>query len=333
MALSTCQGRDCTPSLTRRSLLAAAIVAGSGQRGIASGDEPGKAADDAHLQDGVETRARSAGLGPLQVSKSANYTAIGDAPEVFRQNALAAFEDVALDYLDYYHGQGFRVQRPTQRMVVVTLADRQSFLRYLGMDVSDQVVGFYDRQHNELVIYDNRARTERKAVPRPRFVNQITLAHEATHQLTYNTGLLNRVGDAPGCVVEGLALFGEVRKTTGRTAPGLLNQDRLRDLAYMQRRGNAWISLSSLLVEDRNSGSFKAGTDDQRSLYYSQSWLFVYFLLKDPARLPGFRAFLKAIFERTESSHRLDDARTHLGDLDQLDSELRGYSIRLLKGR
>ena len=48
----------------------------------------------------------------------------------------------------------------------------------------------------------------------------ITLSHEATHQLTFNTGLLNRKGDVPMCIAEGLAVYGEIRSGPGRNEPG-----------------------------------------------------------------------------------------------------------------
>ncbi len=40
-------------------------------------------------------------------------------------------------------------------------------------------------------------------------VNTFTLVHEAIHQLTYNTGLLDRQADVPVAISEGLATFGE----------------------------------------------------------------------------------------------------------------------------
>ncbi len=56
------------------------------------------------------------------------------------------------------------------------------------------------------------------------------LAHEATHQLCYNTGLLNPKGDTPAAIVEGLACYSEARRLRGRSEPGLLNSERLDSL-------------------------------------------------------------------------------------------------------
>ena len=66
-------------------------------------------------------------------------------------------------------------------------------------------------------------------------------------------------------------------------------------------------------------------------LAYAESWLLVYHLMKEPDLLPKFRDYLKAIRPRRDPKNRLDDARAYLGDLDQLDKDLRRLSIKLLK--
>src|SRR5207253_922227 len=98
-------------------------------------------------------------------------------------------------------------------LVVVTLADRKSFNAFRGATMSTEVGGYYDRKNNALFVFDHRVATDGKAVTAPRYLNQIALAHEATHQLTYNTGMIEREGDVPLAIVEGLAMYGEIRKT------------------------------------------------------------------------------------------------------------------------
>jgi hypothetical protein len=53
--------------------------------------------------------------------------------------------------------------------------------------------------------------------------------------------------------------------------------------------------------------------------------------MKSPTRQPAFRAYLKAVYPRSDPTQRLDDARIHLGDLARIDAELRYYSVQLLK--
>ena len=55
--------------------------------------------------------------------------------------------------------------------------------------------------------------------------------------------------------------------------------------------------------------------------------------MSEPSTRVGFRLYLKAIRDRATPENRLDDARTHLGDLDDLNRELREYSAGLLQER
>jgi uncharacterized protein DUF1570 len=292
-------------------------------------DEPEAASDDA-MQAEIEDRGKRAGLPAFRASRTASYLGVGDAPDLFRTAALQTCETLALDYLDHFKALGFPVKAPAQRLVVVTLADRRSFLAFLGKDLSANVIGIYSRGANLLMVYDNRAGNERDRVTRGRFFNHVSLAHEAMHQLTFNTGLLNRVGDIPLAIIEGLALYGETRRTTGRTPPGLVNQERLRTLAYRQRQGMTWTPVKQLLVDDH---LVQDADDAKRSDFsYAQSWLLVHYLLKTPDRLPQMREYLQAVFERKDASQRLEDAQAHFGDLARLDAHVRAYAVKLLKG-
>ena len=98
---------------------------------------------------------------------------------------------------------------------------------------------------NYLVLFDSRnvPASERGGALK----NVRNLAHEATHQLSFNTRLLNRKGDTPAAIVEGLACYGETRRKRGRSEPGLLNSERLDDLAHVQRRVK-WIEHADLLA-------------------------------------------------------------------------------------
>jgi hypothetical protein len=185
-----------------------------------------------------------------------------------------------------------------------------------------QPAGVYDRASNHLHVFDWR---NVPMAPRASHRNIETLAHEGTHQLTFNTGLLNRKGDTPLCIVEGLGTYGEPRKILGPSDFGRPNLRRLEDLAKIQRRV-AWIPVRDLLADD---SVLRAGNAARVMLAYAESWLLVHFLMKDQAALPRFRQYLKAIATRTHTSDRIADAQTHLGDLDVLDRDLRRYQVKL----
>jgi hypothetical protein len=320
--------------IDRRNWLGRVITLGSGLV-YAHGTAPGVAAQDPMISPVEEAeqelerataRARTATSRPLLTLRTEQYQAVGDAAESFMKITLGDCENIARDFLGYYQGQGFEVRRPGRRLTAVVFLDERPYLEFARRFVPGVTVyawGFYSRRENWLVLFDfrNVPLNERNAA----FKNVKTLAHEGTHQLTYNTGLLNRRGDAPRAVVEGLASYGETRPLHGRGEPGQVNGTRLDDLAHIRRRVR-WISATELLTDD--SATF-GNTLDQTLLAYAQGWLLVYYLMKTPARLPQFQAYLKTISTRADRTHRYDDAEKHFGDLDRLDQELQREAVRL----
>jgi hypothetical protein len=320
--------------------LAGALAAGCLAGFRAWGDEPPDPADEElRAEEMVREAARKAGLKGVGATRSAHFLAVGDGSDGFRALTLRDCEAVASDFLKHYKAQGFEVELPGQRMTVVALADDRSFAAYMGnprlrltakmIDPDPAVHGLYNRRTNALIVFDHRALGPQLG-PRAGYENLRFVAHEGTHQLCFNTGLLDRHGDAPKAIVEGLAMYGEVRPPTGsgRSLPGQLNRMRLSDLARAQRRHLAWIAVEQLLTDD---GPLAQAATHLGLLAYAESWLLVYLLMKDPARLPGFRAYLKAVRARRDPTSRLEDARTHLGDLARLNQDLRAYSVRLLR--
>ncbi len=276
----------------------------------------------------IEEQGRKAGLGPFRSVESPHYRVIGDAPDPYLRLTLRDCEAVATDFLDYYGARGFEVARPPGRLTAVVLADARAFAAFVGKGPDLDNGGRYDRASNRLTTFDYRPSSPGLNLGAG-FLNRVFLAHEATHQLCFNTGLLDRPGDVPRAVSEGLAEFGEVRRPDGPSPPGRFNGVRLNDLARKRRQGVAWIPLPRLLVDD---GPFDGSAGfDALILALAQAWLLAYHLMTDEARLPGFRGYLRAIRARRDPARRLDDAREHLGDLDRLDDDLRKLSVRLLK--
>jgi len=293
---------------------------------LARADEPRDIDPEADAK-AIEEQAHKAGLAELSWIESPHYRVIGDAPEVYLKLTLADCEAVSDDFFAYYRAQGFEVERPKNRLMAVAFANLKSYAAFLGKRPDSANGGRYDRTSNRLYVFDYRPIGANLNL-RAGHVNQVFLAHEAIHQLAFNSGMLDRPGDIPRAVSEGIALYGEIRKPNAPSPPGLLNTMRLTDLAHKQRV-IPWIPLPRLIVDDGPIDG-KAGFDAM-ILAYAQSWLLVYHLMKAPDLLPKFRDYLKAIRPRRDSKNRLDDARAHLGDLDRLDKDLRQLSIKLLK--
>jgi len=321
--------------LDRRAWLRRAVTGAACFGGIGAAPRPRDLAQQPILTPAEEAakelertvaRVSAATSRPLHTVTSEQYQAVGDAAEPFLKITLSDCDQIARDYLEYYQANGFEVRRPDRRLTLVVFVDERPYLEFarkFARGVPRNASGFYSRSENWLVLFDfrNHPQNERGAGLK----NARTLAHEATHQLTFNTGLVNRRGDVPLAVLEGLATYSESRRLHGPDQPGAINGPLLDDLAHIRRRAN-WIKATELLTDDRTSFGI---TLDQTLLAYAQSWLLVYYLMKSPSRLPRFQAYLKTIYARMNKDHRLDDAERNFGDLDRLDEELRRESIRL----
>jgi hypothetical protein len=325
-------GSDCL--VTRRSLLTGALAAWVGVYCRAEEPDQSLTEEDKERRT-IEAIVAKSGLRSVGTTRSPHYLGIGDTSESFRSVTLQDCEAVAADYLDYYRSQGFKVAMPSGRLTVVILADESSLAAFNGdrrlqkspTEAEPHLVarGRYEPRSNRLVVLDMHAVASR----RTGLLNLHVLAHEATHQLTFNTGLLTRRGDVSHSIAEGLAQYGEIRNTNGRTAPGQLHLQNLNVLSAARRLGTPWYPVAQLLADDRPYvlGSFMR----HQKLAYAEAWLLIDYLMKDRSRLEGFRAYLEAIRPRVDPEHRLDDAEKHLGDLDRLNQDLLTYFVRLIK--
>ena len=233
-------GADRRPrNLTRRGWLVGSLVAGWGLTGA------GRHRHDAKEVE-IEALARKAGLPPFRSSRTEHYLGIGDAPDRYREQALADRQGVGDRLPEAFPRQGFR------RHVARAPADGRDprepgLLRGVpGEDPGPVVGGHYDLDTNRLVIFDFRPDAANLAAD-PERVNTLTLIHEATHQLTFNTGLLNRLGDVPLCLSEGLAMYWRSLAPRRPPAAGGDQPPRLRALARPATRprpGFPWTDCS-----------------------------------------------------------------------------------------
>src|SRR5262249_31489909 len=156
--------------------------------------------------DRAQTRARKVTNRPLSLLKSAHYQAIGDASEPFIRLTLSDCEQMAADYLQHFPSRGFDVKLPGRRPTGIVFRHERPFLR-LAENTPPGTMGFFSLSANWLALFDFRN------VPMnphgPGQTNMETLTHEATHQLTFNTGLLARKSDVPLSIMEGLAMYCE----------------------------------------------------------------------------------------------------------------------------
>ena len=294
---------------------------------FALGQSPETNRDDAEEKEVLEI-ARKAKLRPFQTRETPRFRVFGDAPESFLALTLRDCESIATDFCRYYEGHAFPIKPSVDRLSVVALKDDKAFAAFLGIPPNTNLDGLYSKTTNRLVVYDFRP-SGPQAPLRPGYANLRTLAHETTHQLCFNTGLLQREGDVPLALVEGMAMLGEVRKFNAASLPGGVNALRLENIATLRRRNVPWIPLKTLIRDDELLRGSQGGL--VLLLGYAQAWLLVYALMTNPRRREGFKSYLQAIGPRRKSESRLEDAKAHWGDLDEFDNELNALAVTLLK--
>ncbi len=191
----------------------------------------------------------------------------------------------------------------------------------LGEAPGNDVGGHYDLQYNRLVIFDFRSQQEAIAAAAER-VNLFTLVHETAHQLSFNTGILNRQQVPPDCISEGLATYVELWRPGVKNAIGGVNRPRLEAL----RQADDWIEIADLLRDD---AAFEPKTEQ---LAYAESWLLVHHLLRASSRQPRLRQYVAEIQVANQAAAHVTIAEKVFGSLTKLDRDLKEEARKYLRG-
>lgn len=275
----------------------------------------------------LRVEARAAGLGEIRSWNTTRFACQGDAKLEFIKEAAGLCEAMARDYERHFQNQGFTLKKPTQPLIVIILGGADSYQKLLRREPGPFGGGLYEIDKNRLVLCDSRdsaaAAPNRGTAGR---TNTFVLAHEMMHLLTFNTGLLDREADIPLAISEGLATYGEVRKTKDRSELGLINRLRLQAMALHFQNNGEWYPLSRLLQEDR---LFLDAASEQMA--YAQAWVLIHEVMGDRGRRAAFREYLATLATRKDSSLRVNDATKHLGDLERLDGSLKQTARRLIR--
>ncbi|WP_435016970.1 DUF1570 domain-containing protein [Tundrisphaera sp. TA3] len=288
----------------RRTIGRRALLRGS----IALALAPARVRAAAEL-DRIREAGKAAGLEPFQAVETEAFQGIGDAPKAFMVEALGLCETLAADYRKHFERKGFALTRPAAKLRVILLSSPRAYAAFEKQhDLEKAVGGHYDLTANQQVTFDSRSGGP-DATPNALRINTFTLVHETVHQLTFNTGVLDRSHDTPVAISESLATYAE---TWGPRRTGEIG--RTNRLRLDGRRGDRWIPLERLLTED-------ALFEDEATQLtaYVEAWLLGYYFLKDLGRTPKFRSYLAAVRENPDPGRRIAIASEHLGDLARLD--------------
>ena len=293
-----------------RATVATACLARIG-RG-AAGDDP---------VDRIKGKARDLRMQPFEASETEHFVGVGDAPAAYRREALGLCESFAADYLVHFRGKGFTLDWPKEKLPVVVLAGAPSYAAFEKGFVDEAVGGHFDLDANWLVTFDFRDPERGMTaveVTEARLNNTLALVHETFHQLSFNTGMLDRGVDIPLCLIEGLATYAETWRPARKGVIGAFNRRRRSGLDLAQRGGAAWFPLKTMIGDDKPLTDGKA-----EQVAYAESWMLAYKLLRVPGRTTQLRDYLKAVQKANDPAKRVDLATAHFGDLARLDREIR----------
>lgn len=287
-------------------------------------------------------RARALEISPWNQYRGDHFQVVGDVDRSVLQSTSQILDRLADDFVAHFRSRGFRVALPPYWLSAVVLKDHPMFQAYLGHEIlrsqwrEEHVTGMYVASLNYSFFYIRRPPGPGPAGrPRPATSlidpgDLVTWAHEATHELCYNTGLISRWGDAPSCIKEGLAQYCEDRRLSGPSTIGGIDRTAFNKLATAPRKGLTWIALEQLLTED-DLAMGREGTD-RTSEFYGEGWALVHLLMT--RHTAAFRSYLEAIPRiGPDAPKRLEVARAQLGDLEQLDREFKPYAEQLLGTR
>lgn len=235
---------------------------------------------------------------------------------------------------------GFELEPHPEPLVWMVFADRQEYDRYTwqaeGIELPE-LDGYYSPRTNRVTILfckpsaaDRQAResraprsAEQGAMPlkppngymgEPPAASPEREAHEAAHQLAFNTGVQKRGVMYPFWVAEGLATGFEPRSPLG---PGAINLMRCRHLLSARRRGSLE-PLPEFLVR------VQVGLENNPAVQesYGQAWgVFHYLFTRHPTRLRRYlRQLATSPLGRQPLHVRQEHVASALGPMDELEA-------------
>ncbi len=149
-----------------------------------------------------------------------------------------------------------------------------------------------------------------------------TIVHEATHQVSFNCGLLKRYSNLPLWFAEGLAIYFEAPDPNGaRGWRGIGKINHLR-MATFRENLPQWNTarLASLLADDRRLRDPRSAIDA-----YADAWALTYYLIRYHRQ--EYTAYVKELASLEPLAEFTPDERIamfqkHFGELEPLARDL-----------
>jgi hypothetical protein len=283
-------------------------------------------------------------LAPAQRQETRHFLAYSNADDQFTRHQLLRCETCYSLFFDHFRSKGFSLRPPAGKLMVALFGSEEGLEAYIEQRSHPALTGLYHTPSNRLVVYDyarnrsfqaarNRFQDQIGRLPSPREAQQVgaalrlhawdrrttantsTVMHEVAHLISFNCGLLNRHGDVPVWLAEGLACYCE--STIDGTWQGIGQPNPMRTRTLERGlKGKGLLSLRDLIRDD--DWLRQAPDIEQILLGYAQSWaLFRMLMDQEPRALQGYLAQVRAA--RTPDQ-RLADFVESFGSLKALEA-------------
>lgn len=284
----------------------------------------------------------------FEIIGTGHYLVAG--PPEFVRSYAEVFEDQYRAVYTYFSVRGLEVRAPEFPLVAIVFPDPQSFSKYAAKEkliAGPGLRGYYMQGSNRVALFHESPTKTTSLPPRvhrlgltntailpasdpPGFLSEelfqngawgntdgdleVTMIHEATHQVAFNIGIHSRVGNInPRWVVEGLATTFEapgMRSSSLANTPGAkLNPLRFAGFREFVKERRKAKSLEAFVKSDLVFGENLLDG-------YAQGWALSYFLIETRPR--EYAKFIKLIaarppLETYEDEQRLADFKSAFG--------------------
>jgi len=218
------------------------------------------------------------------------------------------FRSIQHSFKLYCRTHGLTTREIEFPLVAIVFGSRIEFERYAareGTKLPEFCVGYYFTDSNRILLYESPNSTSMET--------QMTICHEATHQLAFNTGLHQRRAESPLWLVEGLATMFESPMLSGlqsRDGKSLWPSSRKKTWQNLSKRPEAIQRVVANLIH--NDLAFESDFDNA----YSVSWAMTTFLSQ--RRSQQFEKYLNRIgglppFQSYDAAERVADFQRVFG--------------------
>lgn len=275
----------------------------------------------------------------FKVHTTAHYLICYNTSLAYAQWCGSLYERLYRAFTNYWTNQGLDLKNPEFPLVAVVFKDRESYLNYTKKELGESaelIIGYYSLRTNRVTMYDltglnggnGRRRLSAAQINqillRSKVVNNVaTIIHEATHQITFNSGMLARYADIPMWVSEGIAVYFEtpdLKNSSGWRKIGSVNRARLdRFRAFARNRPHD--SLTTLISSNKRLNTPNLAVDA-----YAEAWALNYHLIRRHKK--NYSEYLKMLSKKaplikSNPGTRLKEFRDIFGnDLGSLDKKM-----------